>query len=276
MRIIDGRKIRDEIILELSEKIKRKLTLAVLSSPSNEASTSYVKGIRKISEKLKVEVKEYILEKHSDFESKIEELNKDKKINGILLLLPLPEDVDFKKLQKKISPEKDVEGISPLSFSRFYSGEKKFAPIVSLSVLEIIKRYKINIKNKTVGILGHSPVIGRPISILLLQEFVFSHPHILLINIGEKNFKKLTKISDLLIVAVGKPEFLKKDMIKKGSTIVDIGINFVNGKIKGDVHFEDVKNKVSLITPVPGGVGPVVNAILFKKLFLLSKIQKDT
>jgi len=277
--IIDGKKIAKSILTGVKKEIKKlnfSPHLAIINIGKNTSSYIYYKTIKKISKSIGVKTNYFNFPssiKKETLKKTIHKLNKNKKINGILLQLPLPKKFNPLEFQKEISPLKDIEGVNPYNLGNLLNGKEELAPCTSLSVLEIIKRYKITLKNKKVAILGHSSIVGKPINLLLLSKYGFNYPDIFLLNISSKNFKKYLKDADIVIIGVGKAKFLKSSYVKKNSIVIDIGINHKNNKITGDADFEKLKDKTALITPVPGGVGAITTAILFKKLLYLTKQQ---
>lgn len=266
--IIDGRKIRDEILKNLAFRVKTselKPTLVIILIGNNKASESYVGQKKLAGEKIGAHVIiEDLDEEVSDEEIRnlIKQYNNDKKVHGIILQLPLPAHLDSDKLTNLISPEKDVDGFVPGS---------KFKPATAIGVIDLMKRSSVEIKGKNAVVVGRGKIAGKPTADLLKEEGA----KVFTIDSKTKNPKKLTKEADILVSAVGKPNLITADMVKKGAVVVDIGINPVDptskvqhqkSKIVGDVDFENVSKIASKITPVPGGVGPMTVAALMKNL----------
>ncbi len=202
----------------------------------------------------------------------IKEKNQDEKITGIILQMPLPQQINAEKVQEAIEPSKDVEGMNPQNMGLLFYGWPGLAPCTALAVMELIKSTGTSIKGKQVTLVGHSSLVGKPLTMLLLSS-QFDSATTTVCHIATRDLASHTKRAEILIVAVGKPGLIKGDMIKEGAIVIDVGINRVEGKIVGDVVFEEAKEKASLITPVPGGVGPVTTAMLLKNIVTAWKIQ---
>ncbi len=277
--IIDGKAIAKRI----KEEVKREIDvlkkdgiypkLVAVSVGENPASSVYIKQQRKNCEKVGIE---YSLEQlpenstESEIISCIEKLNNDEETTGIILQLPLPSGIDVKKVQSKISPLKDVEGVNPANLGWIFYGKPFLAPCTALAVKEIIKYTGINLYGKEVVMVGHSDIVGKPVALLLVNEFAtVSICHIGTSDAG--NLRMHVERAEILIVAVGKANLIPGEWIKEGAIVIDVGINRVGDKIVGDVEFEKAKEKASLITPVPGGVGSVTTAILLRNVVKAAK-----
>ncbi len=277
--IIDGKAIAKRI----KEEVKREIDvlkkdgiypkLVAVSVGENPASSVYIKQQRKNCEKVGIE---YSLEQlpenstESEIISCIEKLNNDEETTGIILQLPLPSGIDVKKVQSKISPLKDVEGVNPANLGWIFYGKPFLAPCTALAVKEIIKYTGVNLYGKEVVMVGHSDIVGKPVALLLVNEFAtVSICHIGTSDAG--NLRMHVERAEILIVAVGKANLIPGEWIKEGAIVIDVGINRVGDKIVGDVEFEKAKEKASLITPVPGGVGSVTTAILLRNVVKAAK-----
>ncbi len=201
----------------------------------------------------------------------IEKLNKDKQINGILVQMPLPLHIDEFEIINRILPEKDVDGFHPENLGKLVIGKESFVSCTPAGILAILKYYNISVEGKHVVIIGRSNIVGKPLLNLLYQKNDFGNATVTICHSKTKNLSKITSQADILIVAAGNPNMITVDMIKEGSVIIDVGINRIKDKstkkgyrIVGDVDFEGVKNKVSAITPVPGGVGPMTITMLMQ------------
>jgi methylenetetrahydrofolate dehydrogenase (NADP+) / methenyltetrahydrofolate cyclohydrolase len=269
-KIIDGKElanilknnIKDEIS-KLQNKIKRPPCLAVILVGNDPASTVYVNLKSKNCEELGMESKVYRLKEEtleSELLNLIDELNKTKEVDGILVQLPLPKHIDTSKVIHKIDPLKDVDCFHPENFGLLFSGNPRFLPCTPAGIIEMLKYKKIEISGKNAVVLGRSNIVGKPISILLLSE----NATVTICHSKTKNLQEITKQCDILIAAIGKPNFVKKDMVKDGAVIIDVGMNKIGDKLVGDVDYENVFDKVSYITPVPGGVGPMTRVMLMK------------
>ena len=186
--------------------------------------------------------------------------------------MPLPQQIDAEKVQEAIDPKKDVEGVNPQNMGLLFYGWPGLVPCTALAVMELIKSTGTSIKGKQVTLVGHSALVGKPLALLLLSS-EFDSATTTVCHIATQDLSANTKRAEILIVAVGKPGLIKGDMIREGAIVIDVGINRVEGKIVGDVIFDEAKEKASMITPVPGGVGPVTAAMLLKNTVEAWKIQ---
>ncbi len=284
MTLIDGKKIAKEIRFELKEKVfdlRQKYGtvpgLAAVLVGENPASQVYVRmkqraceevGIYSVVEKLPAETSE------EDLISLIERFNSDKKINGILVQLPLPEHISENKIIETISPSKDVDGFHPVNMGNLVIGKETFYPCTPYGILELLKRYRIETKGKHVVVVGRSNIVGKPVANMLLQKKEGANAIVTVCHSAAKDLKKYTATADILIAAIGRPKFITADMVKDGVVIIDVGINRVEDKstekgykLVGDVDFEEVSRKASFITPVPGGVGPMTIAMLLQNTY---------
>lgn len=261
MTIIDGKKVAEKCREDLKQKI---LTLggkpgfAVIRVGDDAASEIYVRLKQKMCNELGIEFTEYHLEsgiKQEELLELIKKLNADDSINGILLQSPIPYHLNILEAFKTISPEKDVDGFSPINVGNLVQGQEGFAACTPLGVMRLLKEYNIDVAGKNCVVIGRSNIVGRPMAQLLLN----ANGTVTICHSYTKNLAEITKMADILVVAIGNPKFIKKDMIKDGAVVVDVGVNRMTDtkKIVGDVDFEDVKEKCSYITPVPGGVGPM-------------------
>ena len=268
--IIDGKKesalLREEIKKEISgikEKINKSPGLSVILIGNFEPSQIYVKNKEKYSAEVGInsEVIKYSKEvKESEILEKIEELNNNKNVSGILVQLPLPAHINKEKIINTIKPSKDVDGFHPLNVGNLSLGYKAIVPCTPLGCLLLIKKVEKNLTGKHAVIIGRSNLNGKPMAQLLLKE----NCTVSIVHSKTKDLKSECQKADILVAAVGVANLIKVDWVKKNSIIIDVGINKVNNKIVGDVDFEHVKEKVKAITPVPGGVGPMTIACLLK------------
>ncbi len=273
-KIIDGRKIAKEINESLKAKVedfinKYKIApkLAVVIAGGDPASLFYVKMIAKSCERASID-----FEKHSLSSKTIEEellklidnLNKNKKISGIIVQVPLPEHINQERIQEAVNPSKDVDCFNPINMGRLALGKPKFLPCTPYAVYELIKRENIVVEGKHTVIVGRSNIVGRPMALILLQKKKYANATLTVCHSRTDDLSYFTRQADILIAAVGKPEIIKRDMIKEGVVIIDVGTNEVEGKLVGDVAYEEVLDKVSVITPVPGGIGPITNIMLMQ------------
>lgn len=267
-KIIDGKKISQEIKDELKERVaalKEKgveVTLAVIQVGSNPASTVYVGNKKKACAYVGIKSLAYELPEETteaELLELVEKLNKDDSVNGILVQLPLPKHIDEDKVIKTISPEKDVDGFHPESVGKLNIGQKGYVSCTPAGIIQLLKRSDIEIDGKECVIIGRSNIVGKPMAMLLLREngtVTITHSH-------TKDLKEVTRRADILIVAIGRTKFVTADYIKEGAVVIDVGMDRdENGKLCGDVDFADVEPKAGAITPVPGGVGPMTIAML--------------
>ena len=271
--IIDGKLISSQIRDEIAEnvkKLKRKPGLAVIIVGEDPASQIYVRNKEKACEQVGFYSKTYRLNQEAttcELLNLINVLNFDDKIDGILVQLPLPKHIDEKAVIEAIKPEKDVDTFSEKNTGKIMIGTQTISPCTPSGIIELLKRYNIDICGKTCVVVGRSNIVGKPMAMLLLQE----NGTVTICHSKTENLKEITKTADILVVAIGKSKFITRDMIKNNAVIIDVGMNRdENGKLSGDVDFENVKDIVSYITPVPGGVGPMTITMLLKNTFMLS------
>lgn len=277
--IIDGRLIAQNIKSDLKKEIENlKLKginpgLAVILVGEDNASKIYVKNKKRCCDELGIFSEEfYFPEDTSEKEiiDLIEKLNQDKKINGILVQLPLPSHINQKNITESILPEKDVDAFHSSTIGNLLTNHTKLLPCTPAGIIEIFHRENISLVGKHCVIIGRSNIVGKPLAFMLINE----DATVTICHSKTKNLSEICKNADIIICAVGKAKFLNRNMIKKGAVIIDVGINRdENGKICGDVDFDDVKNIASAITPVPGGVGPMTIAMLMKNTITATKIQ---
>ena len=277
--IIDGKalakKIRENLKIECDELKEKGIipTLAVIMVGNNPASKVYVRNKSKACDEVGIEYKEYLLREDTTQEellSLIENLNNNKKINGILLQSPVPSHLDINEAFKKITYSKDVDGFTPSSVGKLCIGEDTFISCTPYGVIKMFEEYKINLTGKDVVILGRSNIVGKPLIQCCLQK----NATVTVCHSKTKDLKEHTKRADIIIAAIGQSKFVTADMVKEGVVIIDVGINRgEDGKLTGDVDFENVEKKASYITPVPGGVGPMTIAMLMNNVIKATKEQ---
>ena len=268
--IIDGKKeaailkesVKKEINL-IHSKVNKAPGLAVILVGAFAPSQIYVKNKERASKEVGIrsniiKYPENVSEK--EILNKIVELNQDKEVSGILVQLPLPKQIDKEKIINLIEPSKDVDGFNPINVGNLASGFKSIVPCTPLGCLLLIKKIENNLSGKHAVIIGRSNLNGKPMAQLLLKE----NCTVTITHSKTKNLKEECMKADILIAAVGIANLVKKDWVKNGSIVIDVGINKINGKIVGDVSFDEVKHKVKAISPVPGGVGPMTIACLLK------------
>ena len=290
MKLIDGKKISekvlDEIKFSVQNRVKNNLKiphLAAILVGDDGASKTYVNSKIKACEKVGFKSS---LFKFDDSISEIELLNQIKNINenddidGFIVQLPLPKHINQEVILNKVSPAKDVDGFHPNNYGKMTLGIDTFIPATPAGIVELIERSEIQTEGKKCLVIGRSQIVGRPISILLSQNKSFGNSTVTVAHSRSKDLEKLCLDSDIIISAIGIPEFIKGNMIKKGSSIIDVGITRVDDlsspkgyKIVGDVDFKSVSNTVGYITPVPGGVGPMTISMLLKNTLKACEIS---
>lgn len=270
-KLLEGKLIAAQVKETLLKKIQasgKKLHLASIQVGENPSSEVYIKSQKKNADLLGIEYALHKLDcaftqdKLIEF---IETLNNDPKVNGIIIQMPLPQQIDYKKISEHIAPGKDAEGMHPLNMGRIIFGKSKVLPCTASAVMEIINYTGTDLSGKEVVIVGHSEIVGKPLSLLLLDKLAT----VTVCHIGTAKAGKLeehVKRAEVLIVAVGKAGLIKGSWIKEGAIVVDVGINKVEDKIVGDVEFIEAEKRASWITPVPGGVGPLTVIMLMRNL----------
>lgn len=278
--IIDGKTLAKKIRMKLKEKCEELINkhiqpkLAVIMVGDNPASKVYVKNKSKACNEVGILYEEYLLEEDTTQEELIKlikKLNEDKSINGILLQSPIPQHLDINEAFKAITYAKDVDGFTPSSVGKLCIGEDTFISCTPYGVMKMFEEYNIDLTGKNVVILGRSNIVGKPLIQCCLQK----HATVTVCHSKTKNLDEYTKQADIIISAIGKPKFVTSDMVKDGVIVIDVGINRdENGKLVGDVDFENVKERASYITPVPGGVGPMTIAMLMNNV-IKATIQQN-
>ena len=266
--IIDGKKISQEIKDELKEKVTllkaegKNATLAVIQVGNDPASSVYVNNKKKACAYIGIESLSYELPEETteqELLDLVERLNKDDAVHGILVQLPVPKHIDGDKIIQTISPKKDVDGFHPENVGNLVIGEKGFVSCTPAGIIQLLKRSNIEIAGKNCVVIGRSNIVGKPMALLMLRE----NATVTIAHSKTQNLKEICKTADILIVAIGKPQFITSEYIKEGAVVIDVGIHRdENNKLCGDVKYEEVEPLASAITPVPGGVGPMTIAML--------------
>ncbi len=278
MKLIDGKVISASVKERVKEEVavlkERGITtgLAVIIVGEDPASKVYVSNKKKACEALGIISEEYALPEDTTQEellSLIDELNKKPSINGILCQLPLPRHLDEQAVINAILPEKDVDAFHPQNVGKIMLGEYDFVPCTPAGIMEMLAYENIDITGKTCVVIGRSNIVGKPMGMLLLHK----NGTVTICHSRTKNLAEVCKEADILVAAVGRPNFVTADMVKEGAVVIDVGINRVDGKLVGDVDFEAVKDKCEAITPVPGGVGPMTIAMLMQNTLTAAKKQ---
>lgn len=269
-QLIDGKKISAEIKEEVKQKVAEykangvEITLAVIQVGNDPASSVYVGNKKKACEFVGIRSLSYELPEETTQEellNLVKELNDRKDVNGILVQLPLPKQIDEETVLNTISPLKDVDGFHPMNVGALCIGKAGFVSCTPAGIIELLKRSDVGISGKECVVIGRSNIVGKPMALLLLRE----NGTVTVTHSRTVDLKEVTKRADILVVAIGKPKMITADYVKDGAVVIDVGIHRdTNNKLCGDVEFDDVAPKCSAITPVPGGVGPMTIAMLMK------------
>lgn len=282
MQIIDGKKVSAQVKQEVkneTELLKKEYSitpgLAVVIVGDDPASRVYVNNKKKACELVEFHSEEYALPAETTQEELLDlvkTLNEKKDINGILVQLPLPKHLDDKAVIEAINPLKDVDAFHAVNVGKIMLGEYDFLPCTPAGVMEMLHYYNIEVSGKNCVVIGRSNIVGKPMGMLLLHE----NGTVTICHSRTKNLAEVCSRADILVAAVGKPKFVTADMVKEGAVVIDVGMDRdESGKLCGDVDFENVKDKCSYITPVPGGVGPMTIATLMKNTVKAAKIQNN-
>ncbi len=282
-KILDGKKLANKLNLELKKKIKEAVEktgiipkLATILIGEDPASKVYVNIKHRTCKEVGINSKIVELDKHISKEmilNEIDKLNNDPSIHGILLQIPLPESLknDVPELLEKISPLKDVDGLNPINKGKLFDYIEESGPCTPKGIISILEHNDIELKGKDVVIINRSNLVGKPLIFMLLKR----NATVTICHTSTKDIDRYIQKADIIIVAVRKPKFITKERIKEGAIIIDVGINRIEGKLCGDVDFEDVLDKCGKITPVPGGIGPMTVAMLCENTFTLYKKQTE-
>ena len=268
-KIIDGKLVSEKIrnvIKEKAQRIQKEFSrvpgLAAVLVGEDPASQIYVRNKRRSCEDVGIYSEEHKLSESTtqgELLSLIDKLNNDNKINGILVQLPLPSHINESLVLNSVSPEKDVDGFHPINAGYLFEGQPKFIPCTPHGIIKMLEFYNVEIEGKNAVVLGRSNIVGKPAAILLLQK----NATVTICHSRTRNLNEVLKNADIIVAAIGKAHFVKKEMVKEGAVIIDVGINRLeNGKLAGDVDFDGVREVCSLITPVPGGVGPMTITLM--------------
>ena len=277
-KLLEGKPIAEKIKEEIKQQVQlmnKKPVLASVLVGDNDGAQAYVKSQKKTAESLGIEYQFHRLDQNIVEEKLIEfvkDLNRDASVNGIIIQMPLPVQIDYKIISQYILPEKDVEGMHPENIGKIVFGKAKILPCTPAAVMELLNSTGVELYGKEVVVVGHSEIVGKPLALLLLEKFAT----VTVCHIGTSKSGKLeehVKKAEVLIVAVGKAGLIKGDLIREGAIVIDVGINRVADKIVGDVDFEGAEKRASWITPVPGGVGPLTVTMLMRNLVEAAKLQ---
>ena len=273
--ILDGKKTAEIITKKIAkeiENISNPITLALIMVANNPASQVYVKNKIKACDDVGIEVRSFFLEEtipQKEVLKIIDECNNDSSVNGILVQLPLPNHLEEDIIINAIDPNKDVDGLTIINQGKLMNDLDAIVPATPKGVMTLLQTYFIDVAGKNAVVVGRSKLVGKPVALLLLQK----NATVTLAHSRTVNLKEVTKRADILVIAVGKPNFITSDMVKKDAVVIDVGINKVEGKIVGDVNFSEVRELTSFITPVPKGVGPMTIASLLENVLLCYKKQ---
>lgn len=281
-KLLEGKPIAEELkakvkveVEALKAKHGRAPKLLALQMGENASSAVYVKAQAKVAGSLGIEYELKTVPDsmpQAEAEKLIKNLNNDKNVTAIILQLPVPKGIDAKKLVGLIAPEKDAEGMHPQNLGKILLGQYKIGPCTAMAVMELLESTNVNLYGKEAVIVGHSEIVGKPLSLMLLSKFATTT--VCHIATGERGvLPEHVKQAEILIVAVGKAGIVKGDWVKPGAIVIDVGINRVGDKILGDVEFESASQKAAYITPVPGGVGPITTTLLMRNTLELFKMN---
>lgn len=275
MNFIDTKKVRLEEIKSLKknlEQINRKLGIAIIQIGDDSASNIYIKNQEKLAQELDYEFKLFKFDCNINNEEVIkiiDALNNDNSIDGILLQLPIPKNLNIEMIQNRISPAKDVDGLTCTNIGKLNQNSECLIPSTASAIMSIFKYYNIKLEGAHIVILGRSNIIGRPLFNLLINN----DATVTLCHSKTRNLKQITNNADIIVTATGKINLIKKDMVKDNAIIIDCGINVINGKIQGDVDIDDIKDKKCYITKVPNGVGAITVVEVFKNVYKAYKFK---
>lgn len=278
-QVIDGKELAKHIREELKEEVKELKNaetypkLAVIMVGDDPASKVYVRNKSRACEDVGIEYEEYLLPAKTTREELlelIEKLNNDERVHGILVQSPLPEGLDANEAFRTILPKKDVDGFHPVNVGKLSLNQDCFVSCTPYGIIKMLEAYNVPIEGANAVIIGRSNIVGKPLAQCLLNK----NATVTICHSKTKNLREITKKADILIAAIGKPKFVTEDMVKENATVIDVGINRnEEGKLVGDTDFENIKEKVSFITPVPGGVGPMTIAMLMYNVVKAAKQQ---
>lgn len=273
-QLINGKEVAEHIKSQVKNEIEAldlKPALAVIVVGDNPASKVYVNNKKKACKAVGIESIEYVLPENTTEEellNVIDYCNISSCVHGILVQLPLPSHINENKVLERIKPEKDVDGFTAINTGKLWQGDYDLAPCTAMGVIELLDYYGYEIAGQNCVVVGRSNIVGKPVAALLLER----NATVTICHSKTQNLSEITRHADILISAVGKPKFITWVMVKQDAIVIDVGINRdENGKLCGDVDFDDVKDKVTAITPVPGGVGPMTVAMLMKNTLVAAK-----
>ena len=276
MEILDGKSVKLKILNELRDEISKlniHPKLVVVQVGNNEASNVYIKQKSNMASYIGYDFEHIKLDSNvstDDVLELVDRLNKDDNVNGILVQLPLPELIDENRIVNAISPLKDVDGLTDINNGMLFHGKDTLYSCTPYGIMELLDRYEINVSGKNVVIVGRSDLVGKPMSVMMLNK----DATVTVCHSKTKNLSEFTRNADILVAAVGIPKFITEDMVMDGAIVIDVGISRTENGLCGDVDYENVADKCAYITPVPGGVGPMTVAMLAKNVTKAYKLQK--
>ena len=274
--ILDGKKLRDELLISYKEKISKdnlSITLAIILVGDDEASKLYIKNKEKYCSMVGINVIKYLLPKETNEEeliSLIKSLNEKEEVTGIILQSPVPSNIDFDKCSRLIKASKDVDGFTKENVYNLYLNKKSILPCTVKGIIKLLDSYNILLSGKDVVIIGRGNIVGKPLAMALENR----NATVSLLHSKTKDLKMFTKDADIVVVACGIPKLLKKEMIKEGSVVIDVGISRVDGKIVGDIDFDNIKDIALFVTPNPGGIGPMTIAMIIDNLIEMGEVNE--
>ena len=278
-KLLEGKPIAEKIKEEIRRQIlslKSKPVLASVMAGDNAGAEAYVRSQQKSAQSLGIDYQFHKLARDTvegQLIEFIQRLNSDNSVNGIIIQMPLPAQIDYKNISQFISPEKDIEGVHPVNIGKIVFGKANMLPCTPAAAMELLKETGVDLYGKEAVVVGHSEIVGKPLALLLLDKFAT----VTVCHIGTSKAGKLeehVRKAEVLIVAVGKAGLIKGGWIKEGAIVIDVGINRVADKIVGDVEFEQAEKRAAWITPVPGGVGPLTVTMLMRNLVEAAKLQQ--
>lgn len=279
-KILDGKAFANELGQNLKEKVnnlkKEGITphFCVINIGDNPASKIYVRTKKRRADKMGIIQDIYQLSadtKQEEALTLIDKLNADPEINGVMVQLPAPKQIDADELLERIDPNKDVDGLTPINVGHLWMGDHFVEPATAEGIIALLKHYEIPLAGKKAVVVGRSNIVGKPMAALLLEE----NATVTICHLYTENLAEITKQADIIVSATGQAFLVTADMVKDGAVVVDVGMNHVDGKLVGDVDFDSVKEKASYITPVPGGVGPLTVQFLMEAVVKLTRRQHD-
>lgn len=277
MAILDGKKIRDKILDEVKYKIEDnnlKISLAIILIGNDEASKIYVKNKEKACEYVGIKCDKYLLDDNTsegEVINLIDKLNNDNNVTGIILQSPVPSHINFDKCAGTIKYYKDVDGFTRDNIYNLYMNKEGLVPCTVKGIIRLLDEYKIEIEGKHIVIVGRGNIVGKP----LINAMMNRNATVTVCHSKTKNLEDICKTADILVSAVGRPNLITKEMIRDNTIVIDVGISRVNDKVVGDADFENIKDKCSYITPVPGGVGPMTVAMIMENLLIAEELRKN-